>query len=124
MPTYEYECEKGCRFELFQSIKDEPLQTCTRETCPKGRGGVRVQRLLSAAGFILKGGGWYSDGYSSKKGGASDGQGKGPGDGASGRDSGGGGGADSGGKGESAKSESAKSGSGASPASSAPGGDS
>ena len=34
MPTYEYQCEK-CKkkFELFQSMKDAPLKTCTPETC-------------------------------------------------------------------------------------------
>jgi putative FmdB family regulatory protein len=67
MPTYEYECSQGCRFELQQSIKDDALEKCTRELCPKGKGGVKVRRLISAAGFILKGGGWYADGYGSSK---------------------------------------------------------
>ena len=58
MPTYEYECQK-ChhRFELFQSIKDEP-----RKTCPKCRG--RVKRLLgTGAGLIFKGSGFYTTDY-------------------------------------------------------------
>ena len=71
MPTYEYECAEGCRFELQQSIKDDPLELCTRELCPLGEGGVAVRRLISAAGFILKGGGWYADGYGASKGGSS-----------------------------------------------------
>jgi putative FmdB family regulatory protein len=68
MPTYEYECTRGCRFEIEQSIKDEPLKRCPKSACPRGTGGVSVRRLISASSFILKGGGWYSDGYSSKGG--------------------------------------------------------
>jgi putative FmdB family regulatory protein len=68
MPTYEYECAEGCRFEMVQSIKDDALEVCTPEVCPCGKGGVEVRRVIQAAGFILKGGGWYADGYSSSKG--------------------------------------------------------
>jgi len=68
MPTYEYECTRGCRFEIEQSIKDDALKRCPKAACPKGVGGVAVHRLISAANFILKGGGWYSDGYSGKGG--------------------------------------------------------
>ena len=58
MPTYEYECQK-ChhRFELFQSIRDQP-----KKTCPKCRG--RVKRLLgTGAGLIFKGPGFYITDY-------------------------------------------------------------
>jgi putative FmdB family regulatory protein len=60
VPTYEYECSK-CRrvFEVRQRISDPPLQTC--EAC-----GGAVRRLLSAAPFILKGGGWYVTDYPSQ----------------------------------------------------------
>jgi putative FmdB family regulatory protein len=59
MPIYEYECAQcGC-FEHSQSIHDAPL---TR--CPKCR--KKVERLISASSFHLKGGGWYSDGYAKK----------------------------------------------------------
>ncbi|HEU4724699.1 MAG TPA: FmdB family zinc ribbon protein [Candidatus Eisenbacteria bacterium] len=67
MPTYEYECEKcGHRFELFQSMKDEP-----KKRCPKCRG--KVRRLIgTGAGMIFKGSGFYvtdyrSDSYKSQK---------------------------------------------------------
>jgi putative FmdB family regulatory protein len=67
MPTYEYECEKcGHRFELFQSMKDEP-----KKRCPKCRG--KVRRLLgTGAGMIFKGSGFYvtdyrSDSYKKEK---------------------------------------------------------
>lgn len=64
MPTYEYECSKGHRFEVEQSINDPALKRC--RVCRS-----KVQRLISASAFILKGGGWYSDGYGSAKPGSS-----------------------------------------------------
>ncbi len=60
MPTYEYECTKGHTFEVVQRITEEPLQRC--KLCR-----AKAKRLISASNFILKGGGWYSDGYGSKK---------------------------------------------------------
>lgn len=60
MPTYEYECSKGHRFEFDQSIKDEPLKTCRKKECR-----ARAKRLISRTSFTLKGGGWFSDGYGS-----------------------------------------------------------
>jgi putative FmdB family regulatory protein len=61
MPTYEYKCEKcGRKFEIFQSIKDDPLKTC-----PKCKG--KVKRLISTgAGFIFKGSGFYTTDYRSE----------------------------------------------------------
>lgn len=63
MPTYEYECmECAHRFEVFQSIKDEPVKQCVK--CGSG-----VKRLIgSGAGIIFKGSGFYVTDY--KKGGA------------------------------------------------------
>jgi putative FmdB family regulatory protein len=60
MPTYEYECLK-CRrvFEIRQRISEPPLTAC--DVC-----GGEVRRLLSAAPFILKGGGWYVTDYPSE----------------------------------------------------------
>jgi putative FmdB family regulatory protein len=58
MPTYEYECDNGHTFDVQQRMTDPPLERCT--VCSS-----QVRRLISAAPFILKGGGWYSDGYSS-----------------------------------------------------------
>lgn len=61
MPTYDYQCGKcGIEFEREQRITEPPVKTCPK--C-KSR---QVKRLLSAPGFILKGGGWYADGYGSK----------------------------------------------------------
>jgi putative FmdB family regulatory protein len=60
MPTYEYECSKGHVFEVEQSITAEPLKRC--KVCR-----AKVRRLISASHFILKGSGWYADGYGSVK---------------------------------------------------------
>jgi putative FmdB family regulatory protein len=59
MPTYEYSCQKcGKTFEMFQSMKDAPIKTCT---C--GRKG-RVKRLVGrGAGIIFKGSGFYETDY-------------------------------------------------------------
>ena len=61
MPIYEYECQK-CKkvFEYTQGIKEPKKDTC--EEC-----GGSLERLISASGFVLKGGGWYKDLYSSSK---------------------------------------------------------
>jgi putative FmdB family regulatory protein len=60
MPTYDYQCQKcGYEFERQQRITEDPIKTCPK--C-KSR---QAKRLLSAPGFILKGGGWYKDGYGS-----------------------------------------------------------
>lgn len=63
MPTYEYECPKcGKTFEVFQSMKDEPLKTCPNKKC-KGK----VKRLIgTGAGLIFKGSGFYITDYRSE----------------------------------------------------------
>ena len=61
MPTYEYQCQKcGKQFEYVQKISDAPKKKC--EAC-----GGKLERLISGGAFILKGGGWYKDLYSSSK---------------------------------------------------------
>lgn len=54
MPTYEYECrECSHTFEAFQSINDDPLETCP--LC-----GGKVRRLIGGgSGIIFKGSGFY-----------------------------------------------------------------
>jgi putative FmdB family regulatory protein len=60
VPTYDYRCDQCERtFEVRHSISAEPLTTCER--C-----GGPIRRLLAAAPFILKGGGWYVTDYPSE----------------------------------------------------------
>ena len=62
MPIYEYECQAcGHRFEEWQKMADEPIKVCPKCAAPK------VEKLISHTSFQLKGGGWYSDLYSSQK---------------------------------------------------------
>jgi putative FmdB family regulatory protein len=62
MPTYEYGCSAcGHRFEEWQKMSDAPLQVCPQ--CSKST----LERLINATAFVLKGGGWYKDGYGSQK---------------------------------------------------------
>ena len=54
MPIYEYQCEQcGHKLEKLQKISDEPLKSCPQ--C----GNQSLKKLVSAAAFRLKGGGWY-----------------------------------------------------------------
>jgi len=74
MPTYEYLCEKcGHEFEREQRITEPPIRTC-----PECRG-RKVKKLISQTSFVLKGGGWYSDLYSSPRGNNGNGSGNGNG---------------------------------------------
>ncbi|MCU0253492.1 MAG: zinc ribbon domain-containing protein [Acidobacteria bacterium] len=57
MPIYEYRCQAcGDEFEIIQKISEGPLVRCDK--C-----GGRLEKLLSRTAFLLKGGGWYADGY-------------------------------------------------------------
>lgn len=54
MPIYEYRCSScGNELEKLQRLSDEPLKECP--AC----GQAALRRLVSAAGFRLKGAGWY-----------------------------------------------------------------
>jgi len=58
--TYEYECVKGHKFEEQAPISAPPRKRCKVCRC-------KCERKINATGFILKGGGWFKDGYTSKK---------------------------------------------------------
>lgn len=61
MPIYEYQCKAcGHQMEAIQKFSDAPLKECP--DCKK----KQLERLVSAAGFQLKGGGWYVTDYSGK----------------------------------------------------------
>jgi putative FmdB family regulatory protein len=62
MPIYEYKCTScGHRKEVLQKLSDAPLKACP--ACGK----ATLSKLISAAGFQLKGSGWYATDF---KGGA------------------------------------------------------
>ncbi|MBL6690263.1 MAG: zinc ribbon domain-containing protein [Pseudomonadales bacterium] len=62
MPIYEYQCE-ACshKLEKLQKISDDPLTVCP------GCGAPKLTKLISAAGFRLKGGGWYETDFKTGK---------------------------------------------------------
>jgi putative FmdB family regulatory protein len=54
MPIYEYECKAcGTQHEFIQKFSEAPKRKCPE--CGK----LRLRKLMSAAAFHLKGGGWY-----------------------------------------------------------------
>jgi putative FmdB family regulatory protein len=61
MPLYEYECQ-AChrRLEKIQKFSDPELTVC-----PHCSG--RLERTITAPAFQFAGGGWFADGYGSKK---------------------------------------------------------
>lgn len=61
MPTYEYVCS-ACKneWEVEQSMKDNSLTEC-----PRCKEQMARRQISRGTGFILKGGGWYSDLYAS-----------------------------------------------------------
>jgi putative FmdB family regulatory protein len=55
MPIYEYRCAAcGHQLEALQKLTDSPLVDCP--SCGKSR----LRKLVTAAGFQLKGSGWYA----------------------------------------------------------------
>jgi putative FmdB family regulatory protein len=61
MPIYEYKCaECGHQDEHLQKVSEEPMSVCP--SCGK----PAYKKLLSAAGFQLKGSGWYATDFRNK----------------------------------------------------------
>ena len=55
MPIYEYRCSScGHQQEFLQKLSDPPHTRCTK--C----GAESFAKMVTAAGFQLKGGGWYA----------------------------------------------------------------
>jgi putative FmdB family regulatory protein len=60
MPIYEYRCTScGHEKEVLQKLSDPPLNECP--ACGKST----LRKLVSAAGFHLKGSGWYATDFKS-----------------------------------------------------------
>jgi len=63
MPTYEYACAScGHQMEVKQRISEDPLTEC-----PECKENSLRKQLNNSGAFVLKGGGWYKDGYSGAK---------------------------------------------------------
>lgn len=62
MPIYEYQCKScGHELEAIQKLSEDPLKECP--AC----GDLELAKLVSAAGFRLKGGGWYETDFKAGK---------------------------------------------------------
>lgn len=62
MPTYDYVCD-ACQheFELFQSMKDDPIRKCPQ--CKR----LKLRRLFgTGAAVVFKGSGFYQTDYRSE----------------------------------------------------------
>jgi putative FmdB family regulatory protein len=68
MPIYEYRC-RSCGFEkkYLQKLSDAPITECP--SCGK----AEMSKLVSAAGFQLKGSGWYVTDFKNSGAGRKDG---------------------------------------------------
>ena len=65
MPIYAYKCEScGHAKDVLQKVSDEPLTTCP--AC----GAASFRKQITAAGFQLKGSGWYATDFRGGSGGA------------------------------------------------------
>ena len=63
MPIYEYRCSScGHQQEFLQKVSDAPVTVCTQ--CGK----EAFEKMLTAAGFQLKGSGWYATDFKNKGG--------------------------------------------------------
>ena len=61
MPIYEYRCAScGHQQEALQKVSDAPLTVCAK--CGK----PELAKMLTAAGFQLKGSGWYATDFRNK----------------------------------------------------------
>lgn len=61
MPIYEYQCQQcGEPHEVLQKFSDPELTNCP--TCKQ----PTLKKLISAAGFQLKGSGWYATDFRDK----------------------------------------------------------
>ena len=59
MPIYEYRCDNGHQFEVFQAMSDEPVSACPE--C-----GAPVERLFHPVAVHFKGSGFYTTDYARK----------------------------------------------------------
>jgi len=63
MPIYEYQCAACGHADSFL----ESMNAVSNKTCPKCGKRRSFKRLISAAGFQLKGQGWYATDFKTRK---------------------------------------------------------
>ena len=62
MPIYENQCQScGHQFDVIQKVSDEKLTICPK--CNE----KKLKKLVTSAGFKLKGTGWYETDFKNKK---------------------------------------------------------
>lgn len=61
MPTYDYACPCGHKFERFEGMSQDKPKKCPK--CNK----KKAKRLLGNGNFILKGPGFYNTSYRNKQ---------------------------------------------------------
>ena len=62
MPIYEYQCQScGHQFDVIQKVSDEKLTICPK--CKE----KKLKKLVTSAGFKLRGTGWYETDFKNKK---------------------------------------------------------
>ena len=62
MPIYEYQCQScGHQFDVIQKVSDEKLTISPK--CNE----KKLKKLVTSAGFKLKGTGWYETDFKNKK---------------------------------------------------------
>jgi putative FmdB family regulatory protein len=59
MPIYEFECPNGTITATLVKVGTKTIR------CPRCH--RKAKKIMSACTFELKGGGWYADGYSTKR---------------------------------------------------------
>lgn len=59
MPIYEFECPSGT---ITERLVEKDIKEIECPKCHK-----KARRIISLSTFVLKGGGWFADGYSSNK---------------------------------------------------------
>lgn len=66
MPIYKYRClNKKCKneYEVFFTSQSAVLKEEPEEKCPKCESKLKEKQISTGTSFILKGKGWYKDGY-------------------------------------------------------------
>lgn len=68
MPLYSYQCQScGFTFDVKQNFSDEPFKNCPVEKTDDEKCEGELKKLIGLSDFHLKGTGYYSTDYKTKK---------------------------------------------------------